>query len=73
MVMAAPVTAGAQVTLQRFDGKAWTNLTTAPLLAGGTEFSPTELIRGIFSYRVLVLSSADSAQSTSAPFVVLVR
>ena len=73
LVTAAPVTAGAQVTLQRFDGKAWANLTTAPLLANGTEFSPTELIRGIFSYRVLVLSSADSAQSTSAPFVVLVR
>ena len=73
LVSAAPVTAGAQVTLQRFDGKAWANLTTAPLLAGSTEFSPTELIRGIFSYRVLVLSSADSAQSTSAPFIVLVR
>ena len=73
LVTAAPVTAGAQVTLQRFDGKAWVNLTTAPLLAIGTEFSPTELIRGVFSYRVLVLSSADSAQSTSTPFIVLVR
>ena len=73
LVTAAPVTAGAQVTLQRFDGKVWVNLTTLPLLATGTEFGPTELIRGVFSYRVLVLSSADSAQSTSAPFVVLVR
>ena len=73
LVTAAPVTAGAQVTLQRFDGKVWVNLTTLPLLATGTEFGPTELIRGVFSYRVLVFSSADSAQSTSAPFVVLVR
>ena len=73
LVTAAPVIAGAQVTLQRFDGKVWVNLTTLPLLATGTEFGPTELIRGVFSYRVLVLSSADSAQSTSAPFVVLVR
>jgi hypothetical protein len=73
LVTAAPVTAGAQVTLQRFDGKAWVNLTSAPLLAAGTEFSPTELIRGVFSYRVLVLSSSDSAQSTSAPFIIVVR
>ena len=73
LVTAAPVTAGAQVTLQRFDGKVWVNLTTLPLLATGTEFGPTELIRGVFSYRVLVFSSADSAQSNSAPFVVLVR
>ena len=73
LVTAAPVTTGAQVTLQRFDGKVWVNLTSAPLLAAGTEFSPTELIRGVFSYRVLVLSSADSAQATSAPFIVLVR
>ena len=73
LVSAAPVTAGAQVTLQRFDGKAWVNLNTAPLLATGTEFTPTELIRGVFSYRVLVISSADSAQSMSAPFVVLIR
>jgi spore germination protein YaaH len=73
MVTAAPVTAGAQVTLQRFNGKDWVNLDTAPLLLAGTEFSPTELIRGVFSYRVVVLSSADSAQSISAPFVVLVR
>jgi hypothetical protein len=71
--MAAPVTAGAQVTLQRFDGKVWVNLTTLPLLATGTEFSPTEITRGVFSYRIVVLSSADSAQSTSAPFIVLVR
>jgi hypothetical protein len=73
LVTAAPVTTGAQVTLQRFDGKVWVNLTSAPLLAAGTEFSPTELIRGVFSYRVLVLSSADSAQATSAPFIVVVR
>jgi hypothetical protein len=73
LVMAAPVTAGAQVTLQRFDGKVWANLTTLPLLAAGTEFGPTELTRGVFSYRIVVLSSADSAQSTSAPFIVLVR
>ena len=73
LVLAAPVTAGAQVTLQRFDGKVWVNLTTLPLLATGTEFGPTELTRGVFSYRIVVLSSADSAQSTSASFVVLVR
>jgi len=73
LVSAAPVTAGAQVTLQRFDGKGWVNLNTAPLLATGTEFTPTELIRGVYSYRVLVISSADSAQSASAPFVVLIR
>ena len=73
LVTAAPVTAGAQVTLQRFDGKAWVNLTSVPLLATGTEFSPTELVRGVFSYRVLVLSSADSGQSASSPFIVVVR
>lgn len=73
LVTAAPVTVGAQVILQRFDGKAWVNLKSAPLLVTGTEFNPTELTRGVFSYRVLVLSSADSAQSTSAPFIVLVR
>jgi len=73
MVSAAPVTVGAQVTLQRFDGKGWINLNTLPLLATGTEISPTELTRGVFSYRIAVLSSADLAQATSAPFIVLVR
>jgi hypothetical protein len=73
LVLAAPVTAGAQVTLQRFDGKVWANLITLPLLAAGTEFGPTELTRGVFTYRIVVLSSADSARSTSASFVVLVR
>ena len=73
LVSAAPVTAGAQVTLQRFDGKAWVNITTSPLLETGAEFNPIELVRGVFSYRVLVISSADSAQSMSAPFVVLIR
>lgn len=73
LVTAAPVTAGAQVTLQRFDGKVWVNSITAPLLPAGTEINPIELIRGVFTYRVVVLSSADLAQSISAPFVVLVR
>jgi spore germination protein YaaH len=73
LVVAAPVTAGALATLQRFDGKAWVNLTSLPLLATGTEFSPTELIRGVFSYRVVVLSSADASQATSSPFIVVVR
>jgi hypothetical protein len=73
LVSAAPVTVGAQVTLQRFDGKGWINLNTLPLLATGTEISPTELTRGVFSYRIVVLSSADLAQATSAPFIVLVR
>jgi hypothetical protein len=73
LVEAAPVTAGALVTLQRFDGKAWVNLTSLPLLATGTEFSPTELIRGVFSYRVVVLSSADASQAASSPFIVVVR
>lgn len=73
LVSAAPVTVGAQVTLQRFDGKGWINLNTLPLLATGTEIIPTELTRGVFSYRIVVLSSADLAQATSAPFIVLVR
>jgi len=73
LVMAAPVTPGALVTLQRFDGKTWVNLTSLPLLATGTEFSPTELVRGVFSYRVMVLSSADASQATSSPFIVVVR
>jgi len=73
IVLAAPVLVGAEVTLQRFDGKVWVSLTSAPLLVTGNEFSPTELVRGVFSYRILLLSSADSAESISAPFVVLVR
>lgn len=73
LVMAAPVTPGALVTLQRFDGKTWVNLTSLPLLATGTEFSPTELVRGVFSYRAVVLSSADASQATSSPFIVVVR
>ena len=68
-----PITPGAMVTLQRFDGKVWVNLISAPLLASSTELTTTELIRGVFSYRILVLSSTDSAQASSAPFVVLVR
>ena len=72
-VSAAPATPGAQVTLQRFDGKSWLNLSTTPLLATTTDLTATELIRGVASYRISVISSADSAQSTSAPFTLLIR
>ena len=72
-VSAAPATPGAQVTLQRFDGKVWLNLSTTPLLATTTDLTATELIRGVASYRISVISSADSAQSTSAPFTLLIR
>ena len=72
-VSAAPATPGAQVTLQRFDGKIWLNLSTTPLLATTTDLTATELIRGVASYRISVISSADSAQSTSAPFTLLIR
>ena len=73
LTSASPVLPEMTVTLQRFDGKVWVNLISAPLLASGTELATTELIRGVFSYRIVVLSSADSAQATSSSFVVLVR
>ena len=73
IVAAAPTTAGTQVALRRFDGKVWNTVSLLPLLASGTELSQNELIRGIYSYRVLVFNSADSTESTSAPFTVVVR
>ena len=73
IVSAAPTTNGAQVTLQRFDGKSWLNATSAPLLATGTELTASELARGVVTYRVSVISSVDSAQSISAPFTLLIR
>ncbi len=73
LVSATPITPGAQVTLQRFDGKTWANLISAPLLAADTELLATEPKRGVFTYRISVISSADSAQATSAPFIILVR
>ena len=73
LVSATPITPGAQVTLQRFDGKTWTNLISVPLLAADTELQATELKRGVFTYRVSVISSADSAQAITAPFIILVR
>ncbi len=73
MVSVAPATTGTQVALRRFDGKAWNTVSLVPSLATGTELSHTELARGVYSYQVLVFNSAESAESTSAPFVVLVR
>jgi len=72
-VSVAPTTAGTQVALRRLDGNVWNTVSLVPLLATGTELSQTELIRGVYSYRVLVFNSADSTESTSAPFVVLLR
>lgn len=77
-VSALPTTVGAQVTLQRFDGKAWINVISASLVTTGASNTPvemvtTELVRGVFTYRISVISSADSAQSTSAPFTLLIR
>ncbi len=73
IVSALPTTASTQVALQRFDGKVWKTVVLAPLLAIGTELSQTELIRGVYTYQILVFDSADSTESTSPPFVVLVR
>ena len=73
LVSALPTTANTKVALRRFDGKAWNTVALVPLLATGTELSQTELIRGVYSYQILVFDSAESAESTSAPFVVLVR
>lgn len=73
MVSAAPTTTGTQVALHRFDGKVWNTVSLVPLQATGTELSQTELIRGVYSYRVLVFDNAESAESTSAPFIVVVR
>ena len=73
LVSAAPTTASTQVALRRFDGKVWNTVSLAPLLAAGTELSQTELIRGVYTYQILVFDNAESAESTSAPFVVLVR
>jgi hypothetical protein len=73
IVSAAPTTASTQVALQRFDGKVWKTVVLAPLLATGTELSQTELIRGVYTYQILVFDSADSTESTSTPFVLLVR
>jgi hypothetical protein len=73
LVSAAPTTASTQVALRRFDGKVWNTVALAPLLAAGTELSQTELIRGVYTYQIQVFDSADSTESTSAPFTVLVR
>jgi hypothetical protein len=73
LVTAEPVTPGAQVTLQKFDGKVWLNQITVPLLKAGSELSATEPNRGIFTYRVFVISSADGAQSISPPFTLLIH
>jgi hypothetical protein len=73
LVSASPTTASTQVALRRFDGKVWNTVSLTPLLAAGTELSHTESIRGVYSYQILVFDSAESAESTSAPVIVLVR
>jgi len=73
LISATPITPGAQATLQRFDGKTWVNLISVPLLAADTELPVTEAKRGVFTYRISVISSADSAQAVTAPFIILVR
>ena len=73
IVSAAPTTVRTQVALRRFDGKVWNTVILTPLLSTGAELSQTELIRGIYSYQVLVFDNAESAESTSAPFIVVVR
>ena len=73
IVSVAPATAGTQVALRRLDGKVWNTVSLVPLLATGTELSQIEPTRGVYSYRVLVFNSADSTESTSSPFLVVVR
>lgn len=73
LVSASSASVSTQVALRRFDGKVWNTVALAPLLAAGTELSQTESIRGVYSYQILVFDSAESAESTSAPFVILVR
>ena len=73
IVSASPTTTRSQVALRRFDGKVWNTVSLMPLLATDTELSQTELIRGVYSYQVLVFDNAESAESTSAPFIVVVR
>jgi hypothetical protein len=73
MVSVAPATAGTQVALRRLDGNVWNTVSLVPLLETGTELSQNELIRGVYSYRVLVFNSADSTESTSVPFIVVIR
>ncbi len=73
LVSASPTTASTQVALRRFDGKVWNTVVLAPLLSTGTELSQTEPIRGVYTYQILVFDSADSTESTSAPFTVIVR
>ena len=73
IVSASPTSTRSQVALRRFDGKVWNTVSLMPLLATGTELSQTELIRGVYSYQVLVFDNAESAESTSAPFIVVVR
>ena len=73
IVSASPTTTRSQVALRRFDGKVWNTVSLMPLLATGTELSQIELIRGVYSYQVLVFDNAESAESTSAPFIVVVR
>jgi len=72
-VSVAPTTAGTQVALRRLDGKVWNTVSLVPILATGTELSQIELTRGVYSYRVLVFNSAESTETTSPPFIVVVR
>jgi len=73
LVSAAPTTPRTQVALRRLDGKVWNTVSLVPLLAAGTELSQIELIRGVYSYQVLVFDNAETSESTSAPFIVVVR
>ena len=73
IVTVGPGTPGTQVALRRFDGKVWNTVSLVPLTGNGAELTQTEPIRGIYSYRVLVFNSAESSESTSAPFVLVIR
>ena len=73
IVTVGPGTPGTQVALRRLDGKVWNTVSLVPLTGNGAELTQTEPIRGIYSYRVLVFNSAESSESTSAPFVLVIR
>jgi hypothetical protein len=73
LVNVAPVGVSKKITLQRAIGKEWRIVSTAKSTGNETELTTTELIRGVVTYRVLVINEVDNSQTLSAPFTILVR
>lgn len=70
-----PISATTQISLQRASGSNWRSIATTTSASSESlvEFAITELNRGVFTYRISLINSANNSQSNSPAFTLVVN